>query len=112
LYVRNEKPDCEGCKKIQEFTGKFRLCEECPFIVDMPVLFPENYDAMKIWGIIQGQRIIAGMTGVTVDINHLALWKAIDEYEIENRLGCFEKVLKIAREVFTIEALERESNKK
>lgn len=96
---------------MQEFTGKFKDCNECYYVVNMPVLMEENHDAMKIWGIVQGQRIIAGMTGVTVDINHVAVWQAIDRYNVESPVICFEKVLKIAKETFEIEALERESNK-
>lgn len=32
--------------------------------------------------------------GGIVDINHLAVWKAIEEYEVEDRTGCFEKVIR------------------
>ena len=111
MFNRNERPDCKGCKAVQAFYNKPRDCNECWFVVYMPVLMPENHDAVKVWGIVQGQRIIAGMTGVTVDINHLAVWKTIDEYEIENRIDCFEKVLKVAKEMFELEAQERENNK-
>ena len=72
----------------------------------------ENFDAMKVWSLVQGQRIIAGMNGITVDINHIAIWEIIDRYEIDNPIICFEKVLRIARETFQHEHVIRESNKK
>lgn len=48
-------------------------------------------DAWKILQLVHKQVIIAP-SGETIDLNHLAVWKAIDEYGIENKIGIFEKV--------------------
>jgi hypothetical protein len=89
----------------------YKNCNECYFYLEMPILMEENEDAVKIWSMISDQRIFAGMDGVTVALNHIPLWKAIEEYEIEDKIICFEKVLRIAREIFSIEAQEREANR-
>ena len=34
-----------------------------------------------------------------------------NRYEVEEPVRCFEKVLRVAKEIFEIEAMERESNK-
>lgn len=41
---------------------------------------PENHEALKIWVLVNGQLIVGGM-GDVIDINHLAIWKDIEEYE-------------------------------
>ena len=41
-----------------------------------------------------------------IDINHMAIWKAIEEYEVKDRVGCFEKVLKV------FEDMKERTNKK
>lgn len=33
--------------------------------------------------------------GEIIDINHLAVWKYIDEFEIKNRKDCFNKTIKV-----------------
>lgn len=120
-YIRHfqEKPDCDGCRRMYELkmingtATDYKDCSMCDFYLSAPDLLDENKDSIRIWSIVQGQRIVAGMTGVTIDVNHIPLWRAIDEYEIEDRLGCFEKVLNIAKLVFQIEAdkaKEQQSN--
>jgi hypothetical protein len=59
-------------------------------------LLPENADAHKIFNITRYQLVLG--PGSAFDIRHDAIWKAIDEYEIQKRLECFEKVCTIARE--------------
>jgi hypothetical protein len=40
------------------------------------------------------------MSGVyIVDINHASVWKAIEEYEIEEKIECFEKVIAVFSEI-------------
>ena len=55
----------------------------------------ENADAMMIFGIVQGQVIIAPMGGV-VDIDHKAIHEAMRLYGIRDRRECFRKVLRLA----------------
>ena len=52
-----------------------------------------NEDAAHIYRIVCGQ-VITRFDGQVVDLNHLAVWAAIDGYEVKDRRGCFEKVLK------------------
>jgi len=77
-------------------------CLEC-----IPQLLPENQEAFKIWGIVSRQRIYVGMEGVSVDLNHSAVWKLIDEFEIEDRVECFYKVLAIFQITLELENLNR-----
>lgn len=36
-----------------------------------------------------------GREDVVIDVNHVALWNAIDGYGVRDRRGCFEKVLRL-----------------
>jgi len=58
-------------------------------------LLPENEDAGRIYRMIRGQVITRhnGKYDTIMDLNHVALWAAIDGYRIRDRIGCFEKVL-------------------
>jgi len=47
------------------------------------------------------------MEGVSVDLNHSAVWKLIDEFEIEDRVECFYKVLAIFQITLELENLNR-----
>lgn len=47
------------------------------------------------------------MEGASVDIQHSAIWKLIDEFEIEDRVGCFLKVLAIFEQTLKLEFLNR-----
>lgn len=62
-----EEPDCESCR------------------VELKA---ENEEAARIYQIVRGQKLSTG------DLNHLAVWAAIDGYGIRNRVGTFEKVMK------------------
>jgi len=44
---------------------------------------------------VRGQVIIQGECGQVTDINHLAIWAAIDNYKVIARTEVFEKVQKI-----------------
>lgn len=87
-------------------------CADCPYILDAPELMNENVESVRVWHLVQGQRIVAGMTGITIDINHLAVWEILDRYGIEDKITCFEKILVIASETFKHEADIREANQK
>jgi len=66
-------------------------CSEC--WVD---LLPENLDAQRIFYTVRYQ-LITG-PGSALDVNHLAIWRMIDELQIKNRLDCFEKVIALCRQ--------------
>jgi hypothetical protein len=61
-------------------------CESCR--VD---LRRENEDAARIFQMVRGQVVTAG-NGQVIDINHMAVWAAIDAYGVRDRTGTFEKV--------------------
>jgi hypothetical protein len=60
-------------------------------------LLSENEDAARIFQIVRGQVLTRfnGKYDAVIDINHLALWAAIDAYGVRDRTGCFEKVLNL-----------------
>jgi hypothetical protein len=84
---------CERCRKV--YNGKTPPeeppCDECRV-----ELMEENKEAAMIYNLVQGQVITAGM-GEPIDINHIALWEAIDRFRISNPLDCFGKVNRIFR---------------
>lgn len=55
-------------------------------------LLPENSDAANIYSVVKGQVIVAGM-GQVIGLNQLAVWEAIDRFQVINKLDCFEKVV-------------------
>jgi len=67
----------------------------------------ENADAARIFGIVRGQILTRfnGEVDVIIGLNHLAIWAAIDEYRIKDRIGTFEKV------IWLFHALEHKENK-
>ena len=70
--------------------GRVPDCENC-----LPALLPENEDAFRVYRQCCSQYIL-GMGG-PVDVNHLAVWKYIEMYEIESPLECFETVIATCR---------------
>lgn len=55
----------------------------------------ENHDAVRVFFLTQNQ-LIMGPSG-PVDINQLAVHAAIELYGIQDRQGCFEKVMRLSR---------------
>lgn len=57
----------------------------------------ENEDAARIYRMIRGQVITRhnGRHDTIMDLNHVALWAAIDGYGIRDRIGTFERVLTV-----------------
>lgn len=99
---------CEDCKKARKWFNKEKPTEEeCLLCVPRPL--PENVDAVRIWGIVADQRIYAGM-GECAGMNHPAIWQAIEKYEIENEVECFEKVLKCFEHVRLLEKHRKPNN--
>jgi hypothetical protein len=74
--------------------------QEPPCKTCRTVLKPENEDAARIFQIVRGQCRIRwnGERDVVVDLDHLAVWAAIDAYGVRDRVGTFEKVLRLFRE--------------
>lgn len=51
----------------------------------------ENEDAARIYQIVRGQVLTVG--DQVIDLNHLAVWAAIDGYGIKNRTRVFEQII-------------------
>lgn len=59
-------------------------------------LLPENEAAARIFQLVRGQVITrnGGERGLVEELNHLAVWSAIDAYGVSNRTEVFERVLR------------------
>lgn len=55
---------------------------------------PENENAIAIW-----QRVRYQVIPFTTTLNHLAVWAAIERYEVGRPVECFEKVMRLFEEV-------------
>ena len=55
---------------------------------------PENEDAITIW-----QRVRYQVLPFTTTLNQLAVWAAIERYEIRKPVECFEKVARLFEEI-------------
>ena len=76
-------------------------CTEC-----VPELFPENIDAMKIWELVSDQRIwVSGGLDkpICVGLRHEPIWKLIDEFNVDDRVGTFIKVLQVYENIHSLE---------
>ena len=83
------KPLCSTCKFLKGDKWDERDCIKC-----LPPLMAENHDAAWIYLIVQNQ-LILGPQG-PIAVNQMAIHEAMQLYEIENKLDCFEKVLKLS----------------
>ena len=54
--------------------------------------------------------MIVGMGGA-IDINHLAVWQAIDRYQIEKPIETFEKVIRLAGNMISYVHQEHEKER-
>lgn len=59
----------------------------------LPILAPENSDAIFVWSMTQDQLRTAGMDGTPFAPDHNAVWTFMDKFEIENQPEVFRKVL-------------------
>lgn len=73
-----ERSDREGVEQAPP-------CETC-----WVTLLPENEDAARIYQITRGQIVTLGEN--VIDLNHVALWVAIDRYKVREPIRVFEKV--------------------
>jgi len=67
-------------------------CERCK--VD---LLPENNEAFRIYMLTKSQYIM-GFNG-PIDINHMAVWEAIDRYKVDKPTEVFERVTRCAKTI-------------
>jgi hypothetical protein len=75
---------CEKCRMdhAERTPPATPPCESCRV-----QLVTENEDAARIYMTVRGQKLSSG------ELNHLAVWAAIDGYGIKDRAGTFEKVM-------------------
>jgi hypothetical protein len=83
---------CEACQDLKGEDFDPDYCESC-----WPDLWPANYEAMDVYLKCRDQ-VIMGFDG-PVAINHMAIWKYIDEYGINERIETFEKVVALSSAV-------------
>jgi hypothetical protein len=69
--------------------------QESPCDICRPEFRIDNIDAFRIYDLTKYQYIMS-MNGA-VDINHMAVWKAIEKYQVRNEKETFEKVLTLCR---------------
>ena len=62
-------------------------------------LVKENEDVARIFMLVRGQSICVwnGETNIPIDINHSAVWSAIDKYPggIQDQWGCFNQIVHV-----------------
>jgi hypothetical protein len=90
--VRELAPTCPACRVYGDAAKKGEeACQRCRVI-----LLEENADAAKIYNICRGQIVSVGEN--IFDINHVALWQAIDRYKVRDPVRVFELVTKVFHE--------------
>ena len=85
---------CDQCRQTyaERIPPGTAPCESCRV-----ELSEENENAAHIFQIVRGQIITRfnGETDVVIDLNHLAVWAAIDAYRVKDRTWTFEKILRL-----------------
>jgi hypothetical protein len=99
----HEKPPCDKCRALNEKKGKEPPCDDC-----VPPLMPENREAFQIYMLVKNQFIMS--MGGPVDVNHIAIWEAIDRYKVKDKVRCFEKVITACHHVIGL--ITEETKKK
>lgn len=64
----------------------------------MPVIMPENKEALEIYSMVCTQMIVSGF-GDPIGIDFKAVKIVLDLYEVENQSECFKKVVTIASHI-------------
>jgi len=83
---------CEACRGLY---GQRTPPEEPPCDTCRPKFIEENEDAVRIFFLVRHQ-LIMGPAG-PIDVNHEAIHRAMELYEIKDKRACFEKVLVMAQ---------------
>ena len=85
-------PNCAACRILygSKLPPQDPPCDTC-----RPVMLDENEDAITLYSIVQNQWIMG--PGGPVEINHLAVWSAIDRYGVKDGVGAFQKILALSR---------------
>lgn len=68
-------------------------CDEDGMCAYLPILAPENSDAIFVWSMTQDQLRTAGMDGTPFAPDHNAVWTFMDKFEIECQQETFQKVI-------------------
>ncbi len=93
---------------MYERKGELPDCESC-----LPDLMPANLDAWRVYQFTQGQLIMS--FGGPVSVNHMAVWKYIEKYDLDYPTEVFEKVCAVSSQMISDQneetRLERESDK-
>ena len=97
-----EKPSCEQCKLTWKALGKGPDCEKC-----LPRILPGNEEVLSVYNAVQSQVRTAGMSGITIGLDHNAVWMYMDKYGIGNQLEIFEKVTRLFQHFLSEEATMR-----
>lgn len=90
-----EKPKCETCKKVKGDKWDAADCKVC-----VPPLMPENEDAALVYMIVHGQ-FIMGLNGA-VALDQKAVHEAMRLYRINDRIDCFEKVVRLGQGIIAM----------
>lgn len=88
--------------------GNRKPAEEPPCSTCRVEVLPANMEAFRIYMLTRGQYIM-GFSG-PVDINHLAIWEAIDRYGVKKPLEVFERVNMCARKAIS-EMMKKDKQK-
>lgn len=85
---------CDQCRQIygERNPPGTPPCESCRV-----ELAEENVGVARLYMMVEGQVLTRsnGQYDVATDLNHLAVWAAIDAFEFNDRLPIFELVLRI-----------------
>ncbi len=91
-------PTCPGCRELYAARTP---PQEPPCVTCRVDLFDDNEEAARIYQVVRRQVVTRfnGREDVVIDVNHVAVWQAIDGYGVRDRRGCFEKVLRLFHEM-------------
>lgn len=87
--MQDYAPNCPACKELGNYAKQGEsACDVC-----RTYLLGENADAARIYQLTRGQIVTLGEN--VIDLNHVALWQAIDRYKIKEPVKVFEAVNKV-----------------
>jgi len=105
-------PPCDICRKFFERKSVKPICGgfKCGKGKVEPLL-EENKEAIFIFSKVLNQAIFAGVDGAPIDLNFQSVDFIMRLYRIENKLDCFEKVLKAWHHVAEINRSKKRTGK-